>query len=156
MSDQNPWISVWMHPRETVRAMIQSPTRSLWVLAFIYGFASLLNFFQSFPIALRWGMLPMLLFSLIVAPFWGYAFFNIWSWFVAKVGKLLKGQGDFVGVRTAYAWSCVPLLGNIPFWILLVTFYSDFLFYGVQDHVVMPGAVMLLFLILILINNPFI
>ena len=76
-------------------------------------------------------------------------FFAIWSAVVVWVGKLLKGQANFATARAAYAWSSVPLLGNIPLWLLLVLFYSQFLFYGMHDQIVMPGAAMLLFLILI-------
>jgi hypothetical protein len=150
MPNKSPWVSVWVHPRETIRSIIaENSRRSLWILAFIYGFTSLLNCFQSFPIASYMGMIPMLLISIIFAPFWGYAFFVIWSWVVVWTGKLLKGQGNFETVRAAYAWSCVPLLGNIPLWLLLILFYSQFLFYGIQDQIVQPGAAMLLFLILI-------
>lgn len=150
MINENPWLSIWVRPRTTIRSIVaQNPRKSLWILAYVYGFASLLNCFQSFPIALRLGMLPMLIVAVILAPFWGYTFFSIWSWIVVWVGKLFKGQGNFETIRSAYAWSCVPLIGNIPLWFLLITFYSDFLFFGVQDHVIQPGAVALLFLVLI-------
>ncbi len=150
MSEENPWLAIWVRPRDTIRSIIaENPRRFLWVLAFIYGFTSLLNGFQSFPIALQMGMMPVLLISLIIAPLWGYAFFAIWSWVVVWVGKILKGQANFETARAAYAWSCVPLVGNIPLWLLLVFFYSRFLFYGMQDQVVMPGAAMMLFIILI-------
>jgi hypothetical protein len=150
MSVENPWLSIWVRPRETIRSIVgQNPNRSLWVLAFIYGFTSLLNGFQSVPIANHLGILPMLLISCIFAPLWGYAFFAIWSYVVIWVGKLLKGQADFQSARAAYAWSCVPLIGNIPLWLLIVLFYSHLFFYGIQDQIVMPGAATLLFFILI-------
>ncbi|MBF8263896.1 MAG: hypothetical protein HW387_1561 [Parachlamydiales bacterium] len=91
----------------------------------------------------------MMLISIVIAPFWGYAFFSIWSYVVVWVGRMFKGQGSFDAVRAAYAWSCVPLIGNIPLWLLLLFFYADFVFFGAQDQVVLPGAVALLFLILI-------
>jgi hypothetical protein len=149
--NENPWISMWVRPRETIREIIaRNPNRSLWPLAFIYGFSALLNCFQSVPIALQFGLFPMFLFALILAPFWGYAFFGIWSWVIVFVGRLLKGQANFQMARAAYAWSCVPLIVNIPLWILLVLFYSQILFFGVQDQIVVPGAVVVpLFLILI-------
>ena len=71
-------------------------------------------------------------------------FFAIWSAVVVWVGKLLKGQATFETARAAYAWSSVPLAGNIPLWLLLVLFYSQFLFFGMHDQIVMPGAAMLL------------
>jgi len=150
MSDDNPWLSVWVRPRETIRSIVaQNPNRSLWILAFIYGFTSLLNCFQSYPIASHFGMLPVMLISIILAPFWGYAFFSLWSWVVVWVGKLLKGQAHFTNARAAYAWSSVPLLGNVPLWLLLVLFYSRFLFFGMHDQVMPPNVAAALFIILI-------
>lgn len=149
MPDQSPWISVWTRPRETIRLILQNPKQSIWILAFIYGINSLLNVFQSYPLALHTGIGAMVLITLVVAPFWGYLFFYIWSKVVFWCGKLLKGEGDFPSIRAAYAWSCVPLTGNLPLWILLIFFYSRFLFFGTQDQVVNSGSVLLLFLILI-------
>lgn len=150
MSDDNPWLSVWVRPRDTIRSILaQNANQSLWILAFIYGFTSLMNCFQSFPIALHLGIVPMLLISVVLAPFWGYLFFAILSAVVVWVGKLLKGQATFKTARAAYAWSSVPLAGNIPLWLLLVFFYSNILFFGLQDQIIMPKAAMIFFFILI-------
>ncbi len=124
--------------------------KCLWILAFIYGFASLLNTFQSVPIAVQIGFLPMILVALVLATFWGYVFFSVWSWVVLLTGKLFKGKATFATARAAYAWSCVPLLGNFVLWILLIIFYGNLLFYGPQPHLMLSGpAVTILFIILI-------
>lgn len=150
MDYNSPWLTMWVRPRETIRSIVaENPKRSLWILAFVYGLSSLLNGFQSMPIANQVGLNGMLLIALVLAPFWGYAFFAIWGWVIFWTGKLLNGQADFNAVRAAYAWSCVPLVGNIPLWILLTCFYSEFLFFGVQDRIVVPGAVAMLFLLLV-------
>lgn len=150
MFDQSPWLSIWMRPRETIQAIAaQNPRQSLWLLAFIYGFTSLLNGFQSFPLAQQYGIVGILLISVIIAPLWGYLFFAIWSYVVLWVGKLFKGQGNFDSIRAAYAWSCVPLVANILLWLVLMVFYGDFLFFSVQDPVMLPGSVAILFLMLI-------
>ena len=107
-----------------------------------------MNCFQSFPIALHLGIVPMLLISVVLAPFWGYLFFAILSAVVVWVGKLLKGQATFKTARAAYAWSSVPLAGNIPLWLLLVFFYSNILFFGLQDQIIMPKSAMIFFFIL--------
>ena len=151
MIEENPWLAMWVRPRATIRAIVeQDPKRSLWLLAFIYGFTSLLNGFQSFPIALQFGVIPMLLIAVIFAPFWGYAIFSMWSYVVIWVGRLFKGQATFEQGRAAFAWAAVPLIANIPLWVLLVLFFGDFLFFGAQDQIMIAGpAVLLLFLILI-------
>jgi hypothetical protein len=151
MDDKNPWLSMWVSPRATVRNIVaQNPKKCLWILAFIYGFTSLLNCFQSVPIAVMTGLLPMFFITLVLATFWGYAFFAIWSWVITFTGKLFKGKATFAAARAAYAWSCVPLLGNVVLWLLLVGFYGRMLFFGPQHHVTLSGpALTLLFIILI-------
>jgi hypothetical protein len=145
----NPWTSVWFHPRETVHMVILNPPRHSWVLLFCFGFTSILNGIQSFPMLIRWGTIPILIFAVILAPFWGYAFFGIWSWIVQKIGKWLKGQADFNAVRMAYTWSRVPLIGSAALWVLLAFFYANFIFFGSGPYSASLGVASFLFIVLI-------
>ena len=96
MVDASPWLTVWTEPRETIRRIIaENPKRSLWLLAAIYGFSSLLNSFQSGSLGASIAMAPLLLLALVIAPFWGYFVFALWSWVVLWTGKIFKGQGNF-------------------------------------------------------------
>lgn len=152
MSEKSPWRSMWIKPRATIRNVIeQNPKKSLWALAFVYGFTSLLNTFQSFPIAYQIGLFPMLLLALVLAAFWGYLFFSIWSGVILFIGKLFKGKGTFTTIRAAYAWSCVPLVGNVFIWLVLVLLYGRVLFYGgPENHVMLSSmAVTILFVALV-------
>ena len=145
----NPWRSMWVKPRDTIRTIArENPRRSLWTLAFVYGLTSLLNGFQSVPIAMQIGLLPTLLIALILAPLWGYVAMSIWSYVIVLVGKIFKGQATFQTARAAYAWSCVPLLGNIPIWCLMIFFYANMLFFGMQGQMMLSGPMMLLLFIL--------
>lgn len=145
---ENPWKTIWVHPRETVQAIVaENPKKHLWILSFIYGFTALLNGFQSFPLALKFGLLPLLLLTVIFAALFGYVFISAWSWVIVKVGRIFGGKATFESARAAYAWSCVPLIGNIPLWILIMLFYSDLFFYGVE-RILMPGPAAFLFIIL--------
>lgn len=151
MENENPWLTMWCNPRSTIRRIVETnPNQSLWLLAFIYGFTVLLNGFQSYPIAIQIGIWPMFGLALILAPFWGYLLFSIWSWAVVVTGKLLQGKATFVTARAAYAWSCIPLLCNVALWLILILFFSPILFFGPQPHLVMTGpTITLLFLLLI-------
>jgi hypothetical protein len=134
MEYQNPWIAIWTKPRNTMAQIAaENPNQSLWILAAIYGFNSLMNLFQS--IALGQAMTPMgiLVLAILVAPFWGYINLSVWSWFVSFTGKWLKGQGNFTEVRSACAWSSVPLLVNIPLWLLMVALFGHQLFLNFPD-----------------------
>jgi hypothetical protein len=147
----NPWITIWTKPRQTISHIIgQNPNRSLWALATIYGFCSLINMAQSMILGTAMNLWGILLLTLILAPFWGYINFSVWSWVVYLVGKCLKGSGRFVDVRAAYAWSSVPLAVNIPLWLLMVALFGHQLFLELPDSHLLPNSlVILLFFILI-------
>lgn len=151
MEFQNPWVSIWTHPRATIsRIIAENPNRSLWWLAAIYGFCSLMNMFQTVALGSAASTLWILILAIVLSPFYGYICFAVWSWFVFGVGKWFKGQGTFRTVRAAYAWSCVPILVNIPLWLLMVIIFGHQLFLNFPDAHLLPTAqVLILFLILI-------
>jgi hypothetical protein len=150
-SGLNPWLSMWVHPRATIESRIRIPRKYIWVLAWIYGFSSLLSLCQSFPEVLHIGISAILLWTVILAAPWGYVIFAFWSALVLLAGKIFKGQATFLSVRSAYAWSCVPLIANIPIWLILIIFYGNLLFFGLDQggQVSLPGpSLVLLFLLL--------
>lgn len=148
---QNPWLTIWTEPRATIaRVVAENPNRSIWPLAWVYGFCSLMNLSQSIELGAVMGTAGILILNALLAPFWGYVSFSIWSAVVAFVGKWLKGQGSFQTVRAAYAWSYVPVVLNIPLWLLMVILFGHQLFLDLPNAQVLPYAeVMVLFGILI-------
>ena len=147
-----PWVSVWLSPRSTIRQVVsENPCRALWWLASIYGFSSLLNAFQSMMLGDMIPVLGILILAALLSPLMGYVFFSIWSAAISFTGKWLKGQGTYVQVRAAYAWSCVPLLLNIPLWLILAFFFGRSFFANfAETHLLTQSEVSLLFLVLIL------
>src|SRR5438105_4239723 len=129
MTTNNPWLTIWTKPRATIARIVgQNPNQSLWWLAAIYGFCSLLSLFQSMTLGSAMGTIGILILAVIIAPFYGYISFSIWSWFVLWTGKWFKGQGTFKTVRASYAWSCVPIIVSIPLWLLMVILFGHQLF----------------------------
>lgn len=129
MNQKNPWISVWLTPRATIRSIVmENPKRSLLWLSAIFGFSELMNFFQSMTLGLWLNATQLLILALIFSLPVGYGLITLWSWLVMHIGHWLKGKGDFASVRVAYAWSSVPLIGVIPIWILIVFYFQERLF----------------------------
>lgn len=151
MFENNPWLSIWLNPRSTIRKIVgTNPNRSLWILSFIYGFLSLLNSFHSISVGNIIGVIPIFAITLILSPFWGYAVFSVWSWVIYRVGRWLKGVGSFSSVRAAFAWSCVPLTINIVFWFLMIGIFGASVFFANTEIYPMGNQqTALLFLILI-------
>ncbi len=148
----NPWKTIWTEPRATIASIVaENPNRSLWCLAAIYGFSSLLNTFQSIMLGINLRLPAIFLLALVLAPFWGYIAFSIWSWVVCFTGKWLKGTGSFQAVRAAYAWSCAPLIANIPLWFILAAIFGQQLFTNFsENYLLTDGQVTVLFAILII------
>ena len=126
--DFNPWITIFTKPRMTIRAIVDNnPNFRLFWLAAIYGACSLLGLIQNFRAGESSKLIYILPF-LLLAPFWGYLLFSFSSFFVFIAGRLLKGQGSFKAVRSAYAWSSVPLIINLILWLFLISFFGLGLF----------------------------
>jgi Yip1 domain len=143
----NPWISIWTEPRKTIDSIVdENPKKHLWLLAWIYGFLSFMNASQSFVLGNTVQFFGIILLSILIAPLWGMLVFQVWSYVVHLIGKLLKGKGSFPYVRAAFAWSCVPLTVNIFLWILLLLVFGKSLFQTAEPT---TGPVVLLTLVLI-------
>jgi hypothetical protein len=142
---------MWLNPRATIRYVVsENPNQSLWILAAIYGFSSLLNSFQSAALGGHVATWLLLALAIILAPLWGYAVFSVWGWLVLITGKILKGEGTFKAVRAAYAWSCVPLAVNAFCWFVLIAMMGGQIFQSYVDgHLLTQTQITLLFILLI-------
>ncbi len=88
------------------------------------------------------GTFPLLILAIIIAPFWGWINISVWSAVVAWVGRLFKGQGHFKTVRAAYAWAAVPLIINIPVWVLMIFIFGHQVFLNFPDASTLPNSLM--------------
>ena len=153
MNEQNinPWLSIWVRPRETIRYIIQKDANShLWLLASFYGIVALLGLFQTFSLGYRIGLIPLIIAAIALAPFWGYAVFALCAWFLKVIGKWLGGQGEFGELRAAVAWSNVPIVFNILLWLIMLILFGSGLFQGFPGGSTMePGILYALFAILL-------
>lgn len=151
MSQMNPWLSILTQPRATISSITaENPKRGLWILAWIYGFLSLLNCFQTLTLGHSLSLFSILLLAVVFAPIWGIIVFGIWSWVVYCIGKLLKGQATFSYVLSAYAWSCVPLILSMALWIVLLFAFGSSLFQNFPESLPMQGGqIFILFAVLV-------
>lgn len=134
MEHKNPWLTIWTQPRATIAQIVrENPNRSLWWLAAIYGFSSLLGLFQSMALGTSVGLVGIVLLAIIFSAIYGYIGFAIWSAFVLWVGKLFKGHATFKTIRASYAWSCVPVIVNIPLWVLVIVLFGQQVFMNFQN-----------------------
>ncbi|MEM8728009.1 MAG: Yip1 family protein [Chlamydiota bacterium] len=125
----NPWINIWVHPRKTIRALVEYNTdhRSVALCA-IYGFQYILQILRYLSLGRSMSLLFIILFALLFSIPVGYIVFNVLSAFYFWMGKLIKGKGSFKRIRTATYWSNVPMVVTCLIWIVLMGIHGNNLF----------------------------
>ena len=149
----NPWLNIWIKPRRTIKEIVSyNPNYRLFFLSAIYGFTSLLGFAQSFSFGyfLKWPII--FLGAILLAPFWGYIIFSFVAWIVKVTGRWIGGIGSFLHIRTALAWSNVPLIINVFFWIILLIVFRQNLFVEFPGRKLFHGWEVTFFLCLALLQ----
>ncbi|MDJ0652156.1 MAG: YIP1 family protein [Simkaniaceae bacterium] len=138
----NPWLSIWIHPRKTIRALVEYNTNyRLIVLCAIYGFQHILQILQYLSLGQGTSLLFMLLLAFIFSIPVGYIVFNVLSASYLWVGKLIKGKGSFKQIRAATYWSSVPMAVSCLVWIVLLVLHGSSLFVaGYETKLVGPTA----------------
>ncbi|MEM7175500.1 MAG: YIP1 family protein [Chlamydiota bacterium] len=106
----NPWLSIWIHPRKTIRAIIDYRIgHRFLLLCFLNGALNLLMCLHLGAIG-SYNLLTIFVVSLLLAIPYGYISFTVAAFGVFIVGKLIKGKGTFKQVRTAISWASIPQL----------------------------------------------
>lgn len=130
---ENPWVSIWLSPRETIRKIVdRDPTYGVIMLGALAGGLAGLNSSLSAslgeaPVALPAWLVPYLPIWTFLSPFIGaaagvaaiYASAFIFQW----VGRALGGVANWREVCAASAWAEVPqiCLAVVALGLLLVT-----------------------------------
>lgn len=111
-SDQgpfNPWLSIWLAPRRTIRRIcLESPTKHVLLLSALSGItqvfdnASFRSIGDNLPLASIVGM------ALVAGPIAGFLSLYIGAFVIGLVGRMLGGQATSTELRAAMAWAAVP------------------------------------------------
>jgi Yip1 domain len=134
--DGNPWLTMWTQPRGTIRTIVDTdPSRSVLVLAMIYGFSSTINQWLSMNTS-DTVPLPLLLgIALVVGAIFGV----IGNWVAAVLvrwtGSWLGGMATLQECRAAIAWGSIPCLANLAIMLGLTAVFGHGLFRsgGIDD-----------------------
>lgn len=121
----NPWFSMWLHPRQTIRQIVEAdPEHLVLFLAaaggIVQGFANA----ESKSSGDKMSLAAVLLISLIVGPLMGV--FGLWlsGLLLRWTGGWIGGQADARRVRTAVAWSNVPMVWSLLLWIPAILLFG--------------------------------
>ena len=127
----NPWTQIWVKPRETIRAIIETnPGYKYPLLCFIYGFPMAMQLAQNASLGSRFPVAGIFIVGLFLAIVLGAIMINISAALFTWTGKWIGGVGTYQQVRAAVAWSNVPNVVNIGIWLIYIAAFGKKIFIG--------------------------
>ncbi len=111
----NPWLRLWVHPKKTIRSIIDSdPRRVIVWLAIIGGMISALSW-----IGLTWLRFPdrenvrhaiFIVAMLVSGGVIGILHLYFGGWLYRLTGSWIGGKGSFTDVKCAIGWANYPFI----------------------------------------------
>ncbi len=124
----NPWINIWVHPRATIRHIVETDaSRYVIPLAMIAGVTNVLDNASQRSYGDDFGIIGVLLLALIAGPLGGVFSLYITGGLLKWSGGLLGGIGESDEVRAAIAWSSlIRSIGAVLLIPNLILFGAEF------------------------------
>jgi hypothetical protein len=128
----SPFISIWFHPRATIRRIVDSdPTKHVILLAILMGIEEALNLASSQQIGKTWSLVAILAVCMIAGALFGvlflYANAEIYRWLGSLGNATLATSKQ---VRAAVAWAYIPNISLLLLWGLDLLNSGEKLFKG--------------------------
>lgn len=111
----NPWGDLWIHPKKTIRHLIDtSPKKIIIWLVIISGVLSAIS-----TIGMIWLRYPdresahhplFILATLVAGAILGIIYLYFWGWLFSLTGNWIEGKGNFTQVKCAVGWSHWPFI----------------------------------------------
>ena len=115
----NPFLSVWLHPKQTARYVIEHKSIMYVFMLILLGYiGSAFSAFMDSELYPDFSYVWIFLIAIILGPIFGIIMMFITSGIIFLVSKLLKGTGSFWDVFKAASLSCIPSIFAGPFYIL--------------------------------------
>ncbi len=136
-----PWISIWIKPKQTVRAIINYNIKyRFFVLSFLYGLPTVLQMAQNFSLGSVFALPAIILICLIMAPLLGALGLIICTALLTWTGRWLGGKSSFMEMRCAVSWTNATNLVSVAVWVALIAQFKEVIFY--EGFVRMPMTAM--------------
>ena len=125
----NPWFSMWVHPRRTIRQIVATnPDRLVLTLAAISGIVQGLTNASNKSQGEHASLAMLLLVNLILGPVMGIIGLWVGAALLRWTGGWIGGQADSRRIRTAVAWSNVPMIWSLLLWVPALLLFGAELF----------------------------
>lgn len=125
----NPWLSMWIRPRSTLRVILQTnPRYGIFYLAAIYALYNFFYFANYWSVGISTRFYVILTLGIVLSPVLGLIWLYFSSWVLYFTGKWLQGRAPMLHLRTALAWSKIPTVLNLLMWFALILAYPGYVF----------------------------
>jgi hypothetical protein len=127
----NPWFSIWLRPRATIRSVIApGPVPATLVVAGLYGVADGLGQGAAAGLldVLEIGLFALMALLVGAGFVGGMVGMYIAGWLLTVTGRWLEGRAEPWQLRAAYAWSSIPAIWAALLLIPELAVFGDELF----------------------------
>ncbi len=125
----NPFLSMWIRPRATMRQILDSdPQYLVIVLAMVGGVVNALNHASIKNMGDQAGLGVILMVPGTVGPLGGLIRLYLGVWRVSWTGRCMGGTGSAEHIRCAIAWGSVPALWVGILWLPELVVFGDEMF----------------------------
>ena len=123
------FLSIWLKPRETIRAIIETnPTKYVLLFAMLVGVGQALDRASSRNLGDSISLIGILAICIILGPIGGIVSLYIGGALYRWSGSWIGGKANEEEVRAAIAWSSVPTIFAMILWIPELLIFGEEMF----------------------------
>lgn len=125
----NPWLSMWVRPRRTVRQIIDTdPRRLLVLLGMIAAIATAIDRTSAKSMGDKYPLWAIVGIPILLSPLTGLVYIYVYGALLRWTGRWIGGQATPAAMRAAVAWPHVITAWTLPLWIPLLALYGREMF----------------------------
>jgi hypothetical protein len=125
----SPWFSMWLHPRVTMRAILNhDPTYLVLPIAAVGGVSQALNRLADKNAGDKLSFPVLLLFAITLGPLGGILGLHITAALLRVTGRWIGGAASAEEIRASIAWGSIPAVWGALIWIPAIALTGKALF----------------------------
>lgn len=128
---QSPWLTMWIKPRETMREILNKhyPEYIILILSILSGIDDLLNRAVSQNLGDKGTTyITIILKAIGEGSIIGILWLYLGAGLIRVIGNCLEGQGSFNDIKKVLAWTNIPIIWGMVFWIPQIILFKQELF----------------------------
>lgn len=131
----NPWFSIWMNPRSTIRKIVKvNPRFSVFPLACLYSLENCFSLSNHWSLGISFPYYVILLSAIFLTPFLAWVWLYFTGWLLSITGKWVRGHAPRSHLRAALAWSKVPVCVSLLLWLIPLLSNPEITFIHIQRN----------------------